>query len=502
MRLTLTAVLAALTLASPAALGMVLNPRGTGQVLIYPYYTVNKQQQTLVSVTNTTYQGKVLKVRFREAYNGREVLEFNIFLSAHDTWTGTLFSLSDAGLPGTGAAILVVDKSCTGPNIATVSPKLPDGRTYQPFLDYAYTGANSDTGPIDDARTREGYFEIIEMAEVTGNTLTAITPVDGAPANCAALLSDPPSADLTAPGGGVMGTEAIVNVAQGTFFSANAYAIDGFAKQVLYSPTASLFPDLNNADVSTHGFVTAYVPIGGSYVQLDYPPSQAIDAVSALLMGDQIFGEWDNSPSEGAQTDWVITFPTKHYYVDGDALAGSGQPQSVPPFLFLFGERASGNSFGRSNVSFGSYVFNREGTEIASDPPPPCGFNECPNYYPPVLFGLETQVVTFPRNGNGEILGALGSTIETAVLPDFTVDGAGTANLDTVTADGHQLRPDAHGTILRGLPVIGFSVVDYINANVTPGVLANYSGANPLRTSLACGSVLTNSGVSGPCDSK
>jgi len=44
-----------------SACAVMLNPRGTGQVLIYPYYTVN-HQQTLVSVINTTAHGKAPEV--------------------------------------------------------------------------------------------------------------------------------------------------------------------------------------------------------------------------------------------------------------------------------------------------------------------------------------------------------------------------------------------------------------------------------------------------------
>ena len=35
------------------ASGVALNPRGLGQVLIFPYYTVNKSQDTLLSIGNT-----------------------------------------------------------------------------------------------------------------------------------------------------------------------------------------------------------------------------------------------------------------------------------------------------------------------------------------------------------------------------------------------------------------------------------------------------------------
>src|SRR3954447_8332669 len=136
MKLLATAFLLAGISCAQLAPAMTLSPRGTGQLLEFAYYTVNKQQQTLVMVSNTTAHAKVLQVRFHEAYNGRDVLEFRVFLPAHDAWTGTVFSLQDAGLTGSGAAILVDDKSCTLPDISVVSPKLADGRSYQPFLNY------------------------------------------------------------------------------------------------------------------------------------------------------------------------------------------------------------------------------------------------------------------------------------------------------------------------------------------------------------------------------
>ena len=40
-------------------------------------------------------------------------------------------------------------------------------------------------------------------------------------------------------------------------------------------------------------------------------------------------------------------------------------------------------------------------------------------------------------------------------------------------------RPTANGNVFRGLPVIGFAAINYINANVTPGVLSNYSAVYP-----------------------
>src|SRR5258705_10776041 len=103
MKRTLSvAIAAALGATALPAEAVILNPRGTGQALIYPYYTVN-HQQTLVSVINTTAHGKALKVRFREAYDGRDVANFNVYLGPYDSWVGAIF---DTTGDGTGAAAI------------------------------------------------------------------------------------------------------------------------------------------------------------------------------------------------------------------------------------------------------------------------------------------------------------------------------------------------------------------------------------------------------------
>lgn len=61
-----------------------INPDGLGQLLFYPYYTVRNGNVTAMSIVNTTSLTKAVKVRFLEGKNGREVLDFNLFLSPTD----------------------------------------------------------------------------------------------------------------------------------------------------------------------------------------------------------------------------------------------------------------------------------------------------------------------------------------------------------------------------------------------------------------------------------
>jgi hypothetical protein len=68
---------------------------------------------------------------------------------------------------------------------------------------------------------------------------------------------------------------------------------------------------------------------------------------------------------------------------------------------------------------------------------------------------------------------------------------AGHARFD-FTHDRNGIPQTAHsltskdGFTFTGLPAIGFAAIDYVNGNVTPGTLANYSGAYRHRSTVAC----------------
>ncbi|CAH9014821.1 hypothetical protein [Candidatus Nitrosacidococcus sp. I8] len=70
-----------------------LNPDGSGDALYFPYYTVRTSDSgsamtTSIVIVNTTNQTKEVKVRFREGKNSWEVLDFDVYLSPQDIWTG------------------------------------------------------------------------------------------------------------------------------------------------------------------------------------------------------------------------------------------------------------------------------------------------------------------------------------------------------------------------------------------------------------------------------
>src|SRR5690606_15663619 len=84
------AMLAGLAGAAGTAQAVYLNSDGLGEALIYPFYTVEDGQNTYVHIANTTDFYKAVKVRFLEGENSHEVLDFNLYLSPHDIWTGAI----------------------------------------------------------------------------------------------------------------------------------------------------------------------------------------------------------------------------------------------------------------------------------------------------------------------------------------------------------------------------------------------------------------------------
>lgn len=449
-----------------------LNPHGLGQVLIYPYYTVEAGQQTLLSVANTTSIGKAVKVRFLEAYNGREVLIFNLFLSSYDVWTAEIFALSDAGLPGNAAAIFTADNSCTAPSF-TQGP-LANGLRYQAFLPYAFVDANTDTGPTTDDRTREGHFEMIAMADVIPESKldVDISHVNSVPPGCPLAEADfEMQTDTVPPTSGLFGAASIVNVGEGVFYAYNADAIDGFTHVAFNTPAGDPQPNLASAnDRDSPLTATSRVLAEGELLTSTY--ANPIDAVSSLFAADSVYNEYVTAQDGAIGTDWVLTFPTKRFYVDPLIVT-----TVLPPFEHLFGAVENGNDLALSCTTVHASVFDREDNVIGDNSN--CGFI-CPPGPPPPSVCLETNVIRFAAAS------VLGSELPAETSLSLS-QGMLKLNL---AQDGHDMRPATNGNVFHGLPVTGFAVTRFVNNFVPhPGggyAMANYTAAYHHRQTTIC----------------
>ena len=376
---SLHAVLAAGLGAAVPAHAVHVNPEGLGQVIFYPYCTVRNNNVTALSVINTTSLTKAITVRFLEGKNGREVFDFNLFLSPTDVWTGVVLPTAD------GAKLETGDNSCVTPsdlfgNNAGVIRNDATGLPLNAFKNFWYTGANADSptmGTLD--RTREGYIEVFEMGIVVDVSMAGLIKHNaaGVPANCAALdgydgLSDAvapatklPGFYLASPGGGLTGRASIINSASGANYSYDITALDGWWAPVApgpgnvpYSAAGVITPSISRQagiDTVSYILVTGNPAVANSTGVLRAVWASPREAVSAVLMHDNIINEFVTDSGTKSKTDWVITMPTKRDYV------GVGTGAASRPFR---------NNFATTEVgACDAYRFrflNREEGEFSS----------------------------------------------------------------------------------------------------------------------------------------
>ncbi|MEO8673131.1 MAG: hypothetical protein ABI411_17585 [Tahibacter sp.] len=468
---------------SGTAHAMLLNAEGTGQVLLYPYYTVNADNATLLTVVNTSYDVKVVQLRFREAYNGQDVFGAQIFLSPYDVWAANVFALGATG----GANLLSDDESCTlpdikgasGPGVAHLPP--PDNRSYLPFRAKSY---QDDHGPTSIERTREGHFEIIEMATIANGSpiFEAVIHNDGVPAGCNGLAAVVAAhrADMRPPTGGLYGSARVVNPSTGTAVSYNADAIDGFyrAGDNLYDPVFG--STLSDARTTT-GSVVATVQLPPPATQTNdvvtavYPPERAIDAVSALFTADKLTNDYALDAGSGLESEWVLTFPTKRFYVN--------HLPAIAPFVESF------PAHGKSCVVV-SYEFLDHDERLGLDP------TQCGDFCPPAeptRLCYETQVLTLQKAASyasaGGVSAVLGSKLTVNLDPrgDFGFTSGWLHLLLAAPLEIHETRVSTDGEVFRGLPVQGFVASNAVNLNnANPDVLSTYSTSSRHRAERIC----------------
>jgi len=502
-----------------------LNPDGLGQVLLYPYYTANGGNQTILSVVNTTDNAKAVKVRFIEGFNSREVLDFNLYLSHHDVWVAAI----DKALDGT-PVVRINDSTCTVPYLYEMDSGYGVG--VQPFLDLAYTGLFEDGGPTDIQRAAEGHFEMIEMGTLVGESAVDVTHVLDAlpqvPLDCAELskkwtetvggvngvwfdeanfgadgcsIDDQACTDTDRSSGGLFGGAAVVNPLNGTMYSYDAKAIQGFDKTqdgIHYEP-GTIFPSLASGS-ETDAWVFFGVPQNRA-VNLEYDNS--VDAVSDVFMHEFLMNEYTQELDIFAGTEWVITFPTKNFYVDVPRMIAEGldEEECVPnpvvgeddicvdvaraPFTHLFGEETSTGIPLCEVVSLRTWnreedTFSPGGPDpivrppvVSPSPPDPCaeGFDDlctveaifqlC-NEVNVLQFGVK-DVFNTPSFAEGSLL---------LSVEDEFISGWGRLNLGIGGED--TLRTDENGLV--GLPVAGFAAYEFENEFLGGGSIQAFYG--------------------------
>ena len=331
-------------LAAPgAAAATVLEPTvtGVGHILTVPYFTTQGTNATLLNIVNTdTTNAKAVKLRFRGAANSDDIFDITLFLSPGDMWA------ANVSASGELSALTTNDTSCTLPSAADIKA----------------LGGLFKTGRVlgaAAAQTREGYIEILNMADippVAGATtlFTATKHVNGV-APCTQAVMNAQEFDLTAaagannpvtrgyswPTGGLTANWTIVNLADKASFSGEAVAIRAnvAAGGVAGSGNLVFFPQTADAPsfatsaagvsgftadplLQSAGFATSVANYDFPDLSTPYTTAAAIDAaataaqatnLAAALATTSVVNEYLTGGVADFATDWVFSMPTRRY---------------------------------------------------------------------------------------------------------------------------------------------------------------------------------------------
>ena len=522
LSLAVASSVAALTMASAQA-AMYLNPEGTGEVLLFPFYNAENGNATNMHIVNTSAtETKAVKVRFLEYKASYEVLDFNLYLSPRDHFAfGVVMDPN-----GTGGAIITQDNSCTVPALGSANGDFTgttvenaDGsvtRT-QPFVNYEflkYQNAAGTTVPFVDSdvsRTLRGHVEVIEMGVVKNMGLSTF-PTDseraaqfasfakhdasGVPANCAGLaaafvqgawsataeteLGLGPSFMVTAPTGGLYGIAYHINVEDAAAYGFEPAAIEDWSSVQQHANPGTIDPSLSAGDNSS------WVLDEGTARLLEFTGNN-IDAVSSLFMTNKIHNDVQLNSAIGGMTDWVTTFPTKRDYVTTGY--GPKLPSARAPFTSSYAgailnpaETAYVEKLACEGVSI--TTTDREeasvtgGNSFSPAPPDQAGNVICDEQHTAAWGAGSASALNVERG-----LFNLGFGY-TEGWGTYTF-GSGDAN--SLCADGSGNSTD---DCLLGLPAMGFAAYKYANGS-TGSVMMNYGHVAEHKTNtLFSGSAL------------
>jgi len=478
------------------AVGAEFAPGGVGHFLFVPYFSAQGNNATLLNITNTDMQhGKVVKVRFRGAANSDDILDFTLFMSPGDMWTGMVYKDPASGY----SKLESKDKSCSIPAFSGTGGQDP---TFRDDRLPAYL-----SGEALAAQTREGYIEILNMADIwadpaAGSLYTNTKHVNGvAPCNynatvfqnmldgtwwdttakIAALQATPN--DLAGASGMLMASWAIVN--QDTFATWSGSATAVAAVDALTPPNNYAIGNIMmtpQIEVPLPGGVgdakkfTADPLLRGGWVSplwFDLPdmstpignpaaggnPLLQAASLSTQIGHVQVTNEYFLTEAGTVMnTDWVISQPTRRYFaaVQYGASANAAklwwnpdidsaqtitsEPTLTKPatadnrynLLNLSGDKAC-MAVGFSSASREEQFSAAVGQWSPGQSKPTCG-----------------EVLTLSFSSTSP----LGATLtNTVVTPASTVGGWG-----TITVGGNAARP---------LPVVGFSATLSVNGKTT-----------------------------------
>ena len=424
----------ALTATTTVLAQQYVNDDNTGQVLLYPFYSVMNSSNTYLHIINTSStENKAIKVRFLEGRNSEVVLEFNAYLPPND-----ILALA-IDKDGEGAAVLATDTTCTIPELGTANGAYGGSQTTlfngavlrrQPFVPYLY---DAEKGNPSLARTQIGHAEVIELGVVDASI--DLSDCDAVQELwTAGVWSSNTATSVTSPTGGLSGNALFINPEKAYSMNVPVTHIDGWAKPATnyHTGTGTLAPQLDEGVTSAS--------VNGTTHDYTGQPNAGALALSAALTTQWIYNEVQTEDTIAAETDWIATTVTRRFFTNTETASA--------PFTKSYDSSSEDNTaceaitltrYDRSaNRTTGTGTFVPDSTGVEGDL---CGSVSAMSFhsYSALLIDGATAV-SFPYQAGAAKIG-------------FS---------NTMPADNA-------GKTLQGLPVIGFAGTRIVNGAMSYG---------------------------------
>jgi len=343
---------------------MQVNPAGFGQSLIFPAYFVGGGWQTTLRVINTGDTATVAKVVLYAANDSHEVKDFNIYLSAHDEWVGTIkidptdnkakIISSDDSAPLTTGGMATNTK----PMVSSAFTSNKDNSGYVEVIGCASTVGtahgkhiqlrqayqNLATADRNITNVGGGKVRTFKNGVLYVNATTGIGTKGYVPNVALATRADAndtnnsASFTFTAPQNTLIGDVRITNTQNGTDMDMPAVALSG----VLATGHALLYVEGEAANVLDRDIDSNTTKISGNNYYPDYNATK-LTADSSIFNNKKIYMPYSattiNGTTSQKQNQLVITNPFKRIalmngvdgsYKDINATAGTGYLQVTP----------------------------------------------------------------------------------------------------------------------------------------------------------------------------
>lgn len=307
-----------------------ISNEGVGEYAYIPYFSVTKAQEEQIKLINTSNKTVAVKVTFRRGTDSLEIRDFNVIMSPRDVWVGKIAPTA------TGAKFVTSDTTCTVPH---KDQWVNEGNgAYSVEFDTSRFGTNVSLASENVltnfnssliTNIKEGYVTVAVMgvSDISTDSVNSVPylakHVNGVPRNCGAIDWGFANAFASVKGqfsqaeNVLSVSSTLVDVARGSATEipvtnlANAFndgqgaglGINNISLSSIDSPNASNVSPAES-DVFTDRDADLY------YAKFDAPAR----ALSTVFMNESIFGSFDTT--SGAQSSWVVNFPTKKWLMD------------------------------------------------------------------------------------------------------------------------------------------------------------------------------------------